>query len=377
VRDPQGIPIDVLKLQREHDGKDVRLTIDRVIQQEAERVLLKTMRAYDADSASAIVLNPRTGEILASASVPGVNPVNWGRASAKARKNRVISSSYEPGSTFKIVTVSAALEEGLVTPSTKFDLPYKLKFCDDEKTCTVKESHVRGPVRLSVSDILEESSNIGTIRLAQLIAANRGGKKAINQWISRFGFGAPTGIDFPGEEIGQMLSTSDWSDVSIGNIPIGQGISVTPIQLASAYAAIANDGVLVQPHLLQRIGDEPATAYPRRRVLSAKTAAIMRNLFGNVVTGDLGTGHKAKIDGYSVAGKTGTAQVAGSHGYIPGAYDGSFVGFVPANNPQLVTLVVVNQPKNGYYGGDVAAPAFQEITSFAINYLGIPPDGVM
>ncbi len=380
VNDPNGVPIDVLKLKRERDGKDVQLTLDANIQQETERILKETKRDFAAEAATAIVMDPRTGEILAMANAPGVNPAKWSAAPASATRNRAITDTYEPGSTFKVVTVSAALEEGLVQPNTELFLPSKLTFCDEEKTCTVGESHPRPEGWFSVRDILVQSSNIGTIKLAQKIRdahlhKGEGGNAAVDAWIRRFGFGKPTGIDFPGESGGIMSSVDDWTDVSIGNIPIGQGIAVTPIQLISAYAAIANGGVMEQPHLLQRVGDEPQAKTTSRRVISAKTAATMRRMFEGVVTDEHGTGHKAEIKGYAVAGKTGTANVAGSHGYIKGQYMASFVGFVPARNPRLVTLVVVTKPQRGAYGGDVAAPAFERITKFALEYLNIAPDG--
>ncbi len=382
VMDPAGVPIDVLELQRERDGRDVQLTIDVKIQREAERVLARTVRQFAAESATAIVMDPRTGDILAMAGVPRVNPAKWSSAPAVATRNRAITDTYEPGSTFKVVAVSAALEEGLVTPETEFFLKPSMTFCDEKKTCTVKESHPRPAGYFSVRDILVQSSNIGTITLAQEVRdahlkRGEGGNAAFDSWIRRFGFGSTTGIDFPGESQGIMLPVKDWSDVSIGNIPIGQGIAVTPLQMASAYSTIANDGVQMQPHLLKRIGNEPEAKHPGRRVLSAKTAATMRSMFEGVVQSDAGTGKKAGIKGYAVAGKTGTANVAGRNGYVKGQYIASFVGFVPARNPRLVTLVVVNKPQKGYYGGDVAAPAFEQITKFALEYLAIPPDGVL
>lgn len=382
VNDPTGVPIDVLELQRERDGKDVQLTLDLTIQQKAEQVLAQAMRRFAAKSATAIVMDPRTGEILAMAGVPRVDPSRWSSFPAIAKKNRAITDTYEPGSTFKIVAVSAALEEKVVEKNTQMRLAPQLRFCDDKDTCTVGESHSRGTEWFSTQRILVESSNVGTITLAQKVAQKyiqRGecGKCAVDKWIRRFGFGAPTGIDFPGESPGITLPVESWSDVSIGNIPIGQGIAVTPMQLISAYAAIANDGVLIQPHLLKRVGGEPEAAHPGRRVLSSETARTMRGMFRNVVENDRGTGRKAEIEGYKVAGKTGTANVAENGIYVKGRFNASFVGFVPANNPRLVTLVVINEPQNGYYGGDVAAPAFEEITEFALGYLAIPPDGVM
>jgi len=381
VNDPTGVPIDVLELQRERDGKDVQLTLDLTIQQEAERVLEQTRRRFAAESATAIVMDPRSGEILAMAGVPRVFPNKWSSAPSNARKNRAITDSYEPGSTFKVVTVSAALEEGVTTPSTNYRLAPQLTFCKEKDTCTVGESHSRGTEVFNTKRILVESSNVGTITLAQKVAQkyiDKGecGKCAVDRWIRRFGFGAPTGIDFPGESPGITTPVEDWSDVSIGNIPIGQGINVTALQLISAYSAIANDGVMMQPHLLKRVGDEPPSTHTGRRVLKTQTAATMRSMFTGVVENDRGTGHKAGIKGYRVAGKTGTANVAENGSYAENKYIASFVGFVPANNPRLVTLVVVNKPQNGYYGGDVAAPAFEEITEFALGYLNIPPDGL-
>ncbi len=380
VNDPTGVPIDVLELQRERDGRDVQLTLDLTIQQKAEQVLAQTMRRFSAQSATAIVMDPTTGEILAMAGVPRVDPGRWSSFPAIAKKNRAITDTFEPGSTFKVVAISAALAEGVTRPSDQHRLAPKLKFCDDKDTCTVGESHARGTRWFTTKEILVESSNVGTITLAQKVAQKyiqqgKCGKCAVDGWIRRFGFGAPTGIDFPGESPGIMTPVEDWSDVSIGNIPIGQGISVTPIQLISAYAAIANDGVLIEPHLLKRVGNEPVAAHPSRRVLPSDIARTMRNMFGAVVADDRGTGKKAKIEGYDVAGKTGTANIAENGVYVKGRYNASFVGFVPANNPRLVTLVVVNDVSA--YGGDAAAPAFEEITEFALGYLAIPPDGVL
>jgi cell division protein FtsI (penicillin-binding protein 3) len=367
VRDPQGTALDVLSLEREIDGRDVQLTIDATIQTEVERVLTRTMKRFQAKSATAIVMDPRTGEIYSMASVPGVNANKFGEAPSEAQKNRAITDTYEPGSTFKIVTLSAALEEGLVTPTMEFDLPVKLKVADR----TIEDSHDRPAVRMSVRDILVQSSNVGTVIIGQLLQ-----KEGLDRWIRRFGFGAPTGIDFPGEVQGIMLHPDDWSGSTIGNVPIGQGIATTAIQLVAAYSAIANDGVMVQPHLLRKVSGETPPKYPTKRIISVETARIMQQMFGDVVTDDRGTGAQAKIPGYAVAGKTGTANIAEGGVYAEGRYVASFIGFVPARNPRLLTLVVVNEP-NVPWGGDVAAPAFEQITEFALQYLAIPPDGVL
>ena len=367
VRDPTGVPIDVLSLQREHDGKNIRLTIDATIQTEVERVLADTMKSFAAKGATAIVMNPRNGEVLAMASAPAINANTFGNSNRSWQRNRAITDTYEPGSTFKIVTISAALEEGLVTPTTSFLLPPRLRVADR----WLKDAESRGTERMTVREILVKSSNIGTVTIGKML-----GKEGIDKWNRRYGFGSVTGIDFPGEVPGLMLSPDQWSGSTIGNIPIGQGIGVTAMQLASAYAAIANDGVLVQPHITKQVGDEPPARYTQRRVISRRTARIMQQMFGEVVADEHGTGTKAAIPGYAVAGKTGTANKAERGVYVKGKYVSSFIGFVPARNPQLLTLVVVDEP-NVPWGGSVAAPAFERISEFALQYLAIPPDGIL
>lgn len=365
VRDPVGTPIDVLSLEREVDGRDVRLTLDSTIQTETERVLRETVKRFGARAATAIVLNPKTGEILAMANVPTIDANAFGTSDGLSQRNRAITDIYEPGSTFKIVAISAALEDGVVTPTTSFLLQPYIQVADRK----IKDAEARGTVRMTVRDILVESSNVGTITVAQAL-----GSKRLDEWIKRYGFGANTGIDFPGEVPGLMLDLEDWSGSSIGNIPIGQGIGVTPIQLVSSYAAIANDGVLVQPHLLKSVGGEKPTKPQSRRVISARTSRVMREMFGGVVADEHGTGTQARIPGYAVGGKTGTANKAEGGVYVKGKYIASFIGMVPAENPQLITLVVVDEP-NVPWGGSVAAPAFTEISQFALQYLAIPPDG--
>jgi cell division protein FtsI (penicillin-binding protein 3)/stage V sporulation protein D (sporulation-specific penicillin-binding protein) len=367
VRDPVGTQLDVLSLQREVDGDNVQLTIDSTIQTEAERVLTDTVKQFGAKGATAIVMNPRTGEIYAMANVPTIDANRFGQASGAWQRNRAITDTYEPGSTFKIVTISAALEEGLVTPATSFTLQPYIQVADRK----IKDAEARGTERMSVRDILVQSSNVGTVTIAH----NLLGKARLDHWIRRYGFGRPTGVDFPGEVQGLVLDPKDWSGSTIGNVPIGQGIGVTAMQMAQAYATIANDGVAVQPHLLKHVQGESTPTYPSHRVISAATAQQMRDMFGQVVADERGTGNLAKIPGYAVAGKTGTANKAEGGVYVKGKYSSSFVGFVPAQNPQLLTLVVVDEPTTPW-GGTVAAPAFERITQFALQYLAIPPDGV-
>jgi cell division protein FtsI (penicillin-binding protein 3)/stage V sporulation protein D (sporulation-specific penicillin-binding protein) len=367
VHTPNGTPIDVLDLQPEVDGRDVKLTIDATIQTEVERVLTATTKQWAAKGATAIVMNPRTGEIYAMASVPTVDANKFGDANSSWQRNRAVTDTYEPGSTFKIVTISAALEEKIVSPTMSWVLPPRIKVADR----VIKEAEPRPTMRLSTRDILVQSSNVGTITIGRML-----GRDKLDSWMRRYGFGAETGIDFPGEVQGLMLQPDEWSGSTIGNVPIGQGIGVTAVQLANAYAVIANDGVMVQPHLLKQVGDEPEIRYPRKRVISAQTAQVMRDMFGQVVTDERGTGNLAKIPGYAVAGKTGTANKAEGGIYVKGRYSSSFIGFVPAQNPQLLTLVVVDEPSVPW-GGTVAAPAFEQITEFSLQYLAIPPDGVM
>ena len=367
VRDPTGTPLDVLSLKRERDGKNIRLTLDATIQTEVERVLADTMKQFAAKGATAIVMNPRTGEILSMASAPAIDANTFGDSNRSWQRNRAITDTYEPGSTFKIVTISAALEQGLVTPTTSFLLPAKMRIADR----WLKDAESRGAERMTVRDILVKSSNIGTVTIGKQL-----GREGIDHWIRKYGFGQPTGIDFPGEVQGLVLPPEQWSGSTIGNVPIGQGIGVTAIQLASAYAAIANDGVMVQPHIIKQVGSEAPAVYSRRRVISARTARIMQSMFGEVVADEHGTGTKAAIPGYAVAGKTGTANKAEHGVYVKGKYVSSFIGFVPARNPQLLTLVVVDEP-NVPWGGSVAAPAFEQISEFALQYLAIPPDGIL
>ncbi|MBC7462051.1 MAG: penicillin-binding protein 2 [Thermoleophilia bacterium] len=361
VRDPSGVPIDVRKLVRERDGKPVQLTIDSVIQENTERVLAETVKKFSAENGQAIVMNPKTGEIYAFASVPLVDPGKWSASTGNQKRLGPVSHVYEPGSTFKIVTISGALEDGVVQRNTQLDVPAIRVFCKEKKTCSVVDAEKRsGPEMMTTEQILVKSSNLGTIAIAERL------KKAnLDRWITKFGFGSRTGIDFPGEEIGMRTPLKDWSAVSIGNIPIGQGISVTPIQVASAYATIANGGLRVQPHLLAKVGDEPAPRAKTKRILSEKTSAIMRSMFGGVVRSENGTGNAAQIQNYEVGGKTGTASIADENGYNKQDYVASFVGFVPTENPQLVTMVVIRKPRGGIYGGTVAAPAFEQITKFA------------
>jgi cell division protein FtsI/penicillin-binding protein 2 len=274
-----------------------------------------------------------------------------------------VSDFFEPGSVFKVVTIAGALSEHKVTPETKFTLPYSIQVADR----VIHDAEPRGTETMTVAQILQRSSNVGTVTIARTLL----GESQLKKWIKQFGFGEKTGIDFPGETPG--LLPSYWSGSTIGNVPIGQGISVTAIQLASVYAAIANGGLWVQPHLLDHVqGDKPPAPRTRRILSRGVDRTLLRILKG--VVSDLGTAAEAEIPGYSVAGKTGTAQKPGPHGYEPGKYVATFVGTVPANNPRLVVLVTVDEPRTVIFGGLVAAPAFAQIAAFDLQYLEVPPD---
>ncbi|MDX6476034.1 MAG: hypothetical protein QOH95_1545, partial [Gaiellaceae bacterium] len=233
----------------------------------------------------------------------------------------------------------------------------------------IHDAEPRGTETLTVAKILSRSSNVGAITIAERL-----GSPALMDWIKKFGFGSQTGIDFPGESPGQLLPLDQWSGSTIGNVPIGQGIAVTPVQMASAYAAIANGGIWVQPHLVEKIGGRTVHGFKRRRIVSPAVDAVLKQMLTNVVDEHGATGNAAQIPGYTVAGKTGTAQKPGPHGYTTGEYVASFVGFVPVAKPRFVVLVVVDEPHAAIFGGVVAAPAFAEIAKFGLQYQGIPPD---
>jgi cell division protein FtsI (penicillin-binding protein 3) len=364
VKDPTGRVIDVQQQRAERPGRDVFLTLDHSIQANAEEVLRETVHRWHAKSASAVVLDPRTGAVLAMAVQPGYNANRFPSAPSDLQRNRTVTDTYEPGSTFKLITVAGALSERLVSPSTRFTLPYSLKVADR----VIHDAEPRGTVNYSVAQILAHSSNIGAIELAEML-----GRTRMSSWISRFGFGRDTGIDFPGESPGIVLPPDKWSGSTIGNVPIGQGIAVTPVQMAAAYAAIANRGIWSRPHLVDHVAGGGRPSLNRRRLVSPRIASQLMLMLKDVVAE--GTGQYAAMPGYQVAGKTGTAQKPDSHGgYATGRYVASFVGIVPASRPRLVILVMVDEPQGAIWGGVVAAPAFQQIARFDLQYLEVPPD---
>ena len=363
LRDPFGHAIDVQSVQPAKPGKDVFLTIDHRIQANAEQVLRSTVAKWHAKDATAIVLDPHTGGVLAMAMAPGYNANNFSNVAAALETNHAVSDVYEPGSVFKVVTIGGALADHLVTPHTSFLLPYSIHVADR----VVHDAEIRPTERMTVAQILQRSSNVGAVTIAR----TKLGETKLKRWIHTFGFGEQTGIDFPGESAG--LLPAYWSGSTIGNVPIGQGISVTAIQLASVYAAIANGGEWIQPHLVDHVQGMQTAEPKTRRILPRPVDRELLSMLKGVVS-DAGTGAAAEIPGYSVAGKTGTAQKPGPHGYMPGRYVATFIGMVPAKNPRVVVLVTVDEPHGAYYGGVVAAPAFAQIATFDLQYLEVPPD---
>ncbi|HEX8255177.1 MAG TPA: penicillin-binding transpeptidase domain-containing protein [Thermoanaerobaculia bacterium] len=354
---------------RPRDGHHVVLTIDSVVQFIAERALQNAVEQYRASGGSVLVMDPTDGSILAMASAPTFDPNHFREFSAVAWRNRNVQDLYEPGSTFKIVTAAAGLEEHLVTPSQMID-------CGNGaitiQNITINEHDGHRYGMLSFEDVIVNSSNVGTVRVGLAL-----GQQRFYDWIRRFGFGERAGLPLPGESSGLLRKAEKWTPVSPASISIGQEIGVTPLQIVRAVGAVATGGMLVEPRIVKRVVDdegntvhEPRVQAPRR-VMSEKTAAVLNEILKSVVS--RGTGEKAALAEHVVAGKTGTAQKAGRGGYMPGHYVGSFAGYVPADNPRLVMLVVIDEPRGQHYGGIVAAPVFKEVAEATLRYMGIAP----
>jgi cell division protein FtsI (penicillin-binding protein 3) len=364
VMDGLGKEIERDTVNGARNGQDLRLTIDAGIQARTEEVLNALAQTYRPKGATVIVMDPRDAQIMAMADWPSFDPSDPASASPSELRDMATGFTYEPGSTFKAFTVAGALSENLVTPNTVFGLPVEIQVADRK----ISDAEDRGPESLTVAQILAQSSNVGAVKIGLELGAER-----FYDWVRRFGFGDPTGITFPGEERGIVPAPSEFSGSTMGNLPIGQGLSVTPMQMAAAYAAIANGGVLRPPQLLLREGDSPVEPPEGHRVISARTAAQLRQMLEGVLAPG-GTASEVSVPGYTLAGKTGTAQVAVDGGYSKTQYVASFVGFAPAQDPRLLVAVVVDEPQGDYYGGTVAAPAFGEIAKFALPYLKIAPD---
>ena len=354
---------------RPRDGHHVILTIDSVVQFLAERALQKAVTQYRATGGSVVVMDPNDGAILAMASYPTFDPNRFREFSDVAWRNRNVHDLYEPGSTFKIVTAAAGLEERIVTPSQMLD-------CGNGAitiaNITIHEHDGHQYGLLSFEDVIVNSSNVGSARVGLALGPSR-----FHEWIRRFGFGERTGIPLPGEATGLLRKANKWSLVSPASISIGQEIGVTPLQIVSAVATVAAGGMRVEPRIVEQvIDDDDRVVYepPRRapeRVMSERTAAVLNEFLKAVVS--RGTGTNAALAEHVVAGKTGTAQKAGRGGYSADRYVGSFAGYVPADRPRVAILVVIDEPKGEHYGGMVAAPAFREIAEGTLRYLGVPP----
>jgi cell division protein FtsI (penicillin-binding protein 3) len=369
-QDPEGraLPQAEYSYERPVPGQSLLLSLDKQLQYFTELTLAEAARRYDAEAASAIVMRPRTGEILALANVPDYDPNEAGRYDTLERRNRALTDVYEPGSVYKIVAVAAALEEKVVSPKTTFTVPDSFAYSDR----VFHDSHPHPTERMTVADIIGDSSNVGTIQ----IGLRLGGRK-LDRYVRKFGFGSVTGLDFPGESPGIVLDRSDWTGPTIATIPIGQGIAVTPLQLIQAYSTLANRGVSVEPKLLYAtLGSEgrvdPSPPPARHRVVSRSTARKMTKILRGVV--EKGTGIEAQIPGYDVAGKTGTAQEPLPGGGYGNSWVGSFAGFVPASRPEIVVLVTLDNP-SPIWGGSTAAPTFRTISEFALRHLGVAPTG--
>ncbi|NOY68473.1 MAG: penicillin-binding protein 2 [Deltaproteobacteria bacterium] len=352
------------------EGKNLVLTIDGNIQYIVEQAIKKAVNRFNARSAMAIVMTPASGAILALANYPLFNPNSYNRFPREIWRNRAVTDPFEPGSTMKVFLAAAALESGKCTPETIVD-------CENGKYTifdkVIHDTHPHG--LLSLFEVVKYSSNIGAAKIAEII-----GPKALYDTLTDCGFGEKTGIDAPGETSGMLRNYLAWQPIDNATIAFGQGISVSALQLITGVCAVANDGLLVQPRIVDRITNADGTVLkkyaPRvvRRAFSQSVARNVREMMRAVTMPD-GTGPQAVPKGYTVCGKTGTAQIINSRGtYEHCDYNALFVGFSPARNPKLAVLVVVNAPQGSHYGGVVAAPAFREILRKSFNYLNIPPE---
>ena len=347
-------------------GRSLFLTIDKQIQYFAEITLQDAVRRYHAEGGTAVLLRAGTGEVLAMANVPEFDPNRPGEFSSEALRNRAVSDVYEPGSAYKIVTAAAALEEKVVSPSTSFVVPDTFPYLDR----VFHDSHPHPTESMTVTEIVEQSSNVGMIKIALELGADR-----LDRYVRSFGFGSETGLDFPGESPGIVLDRDEWSGTTIATVPIGQGIASTALQMAAAYGAIANDGRWVEPKLVAGTLDwagnlTAASRAASRRVVSRRTARALTGILEGVV--ENGTGIEAQIPGYRVAGKTGTAQKPVATGGYGNSYVASFAGFAPLPDPEIIAIVVLDDP-SPIWGGSTAAPTFRKITEFALRKLGLAP----
>jgi cell division protein FtsI (penicillin-binding protein 3) len=371
-RDPQGrvIPLGRYQVVPAEPGADIVLTIKAEIQYAAQQALAEAMERTGAASGSVIVLDPRTGEVLAMVNMPVFDPNDRGTFGDDAVRNRAVTDVFEPGSTQKAVTVAAALERGVVGPGTVFEIPKTIELHD-----TVFRDFTPHSGTLTVTEIVTYSSNLGTI-----LIGDRLGPEVLHSYLAAFGAGRPTGIDFPGEPTGLLRPPAEWCVTTcLAGTSIGYRVAVTPLQMAMVYAAIANDGVWVQPHLVREIVDgagvRSADEGSERRVISPETARLMREMLEAVV--DRGTGTAAAVPGYRVGGKTGTTERYDFdlQRYSDSDVVASFIGMAPIDDPRVVVAVVLDSPVEDASGGRGAAPVFSRVVYAALNQLGVAPDG--
>lgn len=374
MKDAKGRPIiqDGLMFKELPQGKDVKLTIDSDLQFFVETELMQTMKKHEAEGAYAVVLDAKTSAIRALVSLPHYDLNDPQKYNPANRRNRSVTDAFEPGSTLKTFVLADALEKKVYTPNSKI-------FCENghfkigkRVIREAEKNHSKGLITLT--EILQYSSNIGTSKIAL-----RMGDDEIRSMLMKFGFGQKSGVDMPGEVKG-ILQSLPWNDHLLANVSFGQGITVTPVQMANAYAAIANGGFLNKPYIIESITDpetgeeEKLSSKNGERILSEDTTQKMKTMLA-AVTSEEGTAYAARVPGYTVGGKTGTAQKVNpkGRGYIPGGYIASFAGFIPANDPEYVIYIAVDHPRKGYYGAAVAAPVFASIASYAIRKEGMQP----
>lgn len=370
-RDPGGRQIATTEVAKTPavDGKTIRLTLDRDLQYQAEQALDAKVKETGALSGTLVVMR-RDGEILALANAPSFNPNDTSASAMANLSNRALSDVYEPGSTGKVMTFAAALQEGVITPTTPFSVNGEIK----RSGKVFHDSHPHGPEALTAAGVLAKSSNVGTIMIGERIKP-----ATMYDYLTKFGIGQPSGLGFPGESRGILANAKDWSGSQRYTVLFGQGLSVNAVQAAGVYQTIANDGVRMPPRLVEGV-EQPDGTVQRApapqgvRVVSAATAETVRRMLEGVVSAE-GTAPEAKVPGYRVAGKTGTAQRFDPTCGCYRGYTASFIGMAPADDPQLIVAVTLQRPVKGHYGGSVAGPVFKEIMTYALQKLQIPPTG--
>ena len=369
---PGGLDIasGIRELVPSEPGTDLVLTLDREIQYAAERAAADVIEEYDAKGAGVMVMEAATGDVLAMASAPTYDPNDRASADPEHWRNRTVTDLFEPGSTQKGLTMAAAIEEGLVDPDSTLRVGESINVGGKRFT----DAYRHDLDEWSLTDIIERSSNVGTIMVAEELGADR-----LDRYLREFGYGSAMGLGFPGESPGMLMPVEEWWQTSLPTIAIGHGVGVSLLQLASAYGTLANDGVSVQPRVVRgTVGEDgrltPAADAAERPVVSADTAGAVRRMLEQAVSGERATGQRAQVPGYRVGGKTGTARKPkdGERGYSS-EYVASFVGFAPVDDPELVVAVMVDEPRP-FYGGIVAAPVFSEVMGAALAHRRVPPD---